>query len=960
MKLLSNIPDNIYKSLKEEINKFLIVESQESKSIDEAKKLVMQRLGYDRKQADEFIRIKLRNDFPILRDKNAAKFILGITRMFLDKQIQDARTISKLNATLTYVASEAHINEYDRNLNGISAQSLIRRFAKNMMMDLEKDKNDVNAMQFSGDSGYEIVKIDSFEQSSEYGKYTSWCVTHHENLFDSYSANGINQFYFCLKHGFENVMKKPTKGCPLDEYGLSMIAVCVDESGRLSTCTCRWNHDQNGNDNIMNSKQLSQVIGMNFYDVFKPNTLIKDLLQSLKNGENPSVVFDEVSNFGNNLLKIKVRNLYNFLTPDKEILYPDLWFNDLEQFNNGFCKVEKNGLYNIINTNGEFLWNSPLNEWLDDIEYIESCGMFMVFKYDTVFNEEDEGETEEEVKKYNFINSSGNLTWDKPFEKWFDDYDWSFFRNINNFNVGGGFMRVQQNNKWNVVDSNGNLIFNNWFFLQCSCPKNGFIKADLGHSSHRYDINLRTKIGLYADTKKMNTIIVNGEPLDYTFICKIYNGDIKFNLYKKDTQELVFPDTWFDDELYFWDDHNNNFISNVFIGWKVAYNLNINGDLYDPDTKSLIGKIPTYMNCKNNQIPLTNETLSKSYKNIISETMRKKLLEYAGNYDPINDIAEDTINRIKQYLLQMVIQKKHSMYLANPKDAALFTYINMMNTRRFNGLPIDIINAIRYNIAMEMEIFGQPLLIHIDCFDTSKLGNFNSMQFDLVKNIIENPASCGRTRSGQNIINLLFTFEFHPWSNKIFVEDSHIISSLGHEMLHAIQNDRNWAKPNQELEIAYRALTNVNNDLAGIIGYLSYLAIPYETSANIHEIGLDIKKNAQEIMEDDEFLYGDGFSDDYIIEQFKNTRIYQNIKYNYDILMMLTKKMPIERILISVAVAYIDDENFNLENFIRSFTTLVPKMIRRANKCWYIHSMKWLKIIKQRWQENAGYDEDYE
>ena len=58
-------------------------------------------------------------------------------------------------------------------------------------------------MNFEGKSQYNIVRIDSFEQAQQYGQYTSWCVTHDENMFNSYTNNGIGQFYFCLRHGFE-------------------------------------------------------------------------------------------------------------------------------------------------------------------------------------------------------------------------------------------------------------------------------------------------------------------------------------------------------------------------------------------------------------------------------------------------------------------------------------------------------------------------------------------------------------------------------------------------------------------------------------------------------------------------------------------------------------------------------------------------------------------------------------
>ena len=317
MNIKNSISESRLRSIiRESINNLILTESQESKSISAAKKLVMQRLGYDEQQADEFVRVKLRQDLPSLRTPQGGKFIEGVTRMFCDGELRDASAIGNLNTTLKYVASDAHINEYDRNLNGMSAQDLIDRFASNVEMDLENDRNEVGSMEFNGKSEYDIVRIDSFEQASEYSKYTSWCVTHYENMFNSYTNEGFNQFYFCLKNGFEQVPQDEGENCPLDEYGLSMIAVCVNENGGLNTCTCRWNHDNGGNDNIMNTKQISEVIGMNFYDIFKPNNkwneMVENALQRLSNGEDPEDVFDSYYNESNGFMWVCLGNRENF------------------------------------------------------------------------------------------------------------------------------------------------------------------------------------------------------------------------------------------------------------------------------------------------------------------------------------------------------------------------------------------------------------------------------------------------------------------------------------------------------------------------------------------------------------------------------------------------------------------------------------------------------------------------
>ena len=435
------ISETIHKHLRN-----ILTESQESKSIDAAKKLYMQRTKCSREEADEFVRITLRNDLPILRKPNAAKFILGVTRMFLDRQIRDARTISQLNTTLEYVSSDAHINEYDRNLNGMSAQDLIQRFAKAVSDDFEKNKSEIDAMNFEGKSQYNIVRIDSFEQAQQYGQYTSWCVTHYENMFNSYTNNGIGQFYFCLRNGFENEEAVKGENCPLDNYGLSMIAVSVDENGRLNTCTCRWNHDNGGNDSIMDPKQISEVIGMNFYQTFKPNNKWKDLLDNcmrrLANGEDPNDVFNNVSGFHNGFAAVELNEKWNFINTRGELLC-NKWFDYCSDFNNGFAVVELNGKWNFINTHGELL----CNEWFNN------CGVFSdgfaVVRLDD---------------KWNFINTHGELLCNK----WFDYC----------FNFNDGFALVKLNDKWNFINTRGELLCNEWF-NNCGVFSDGFAVVKL-------------------------------------------------------------------------------------------------------------------------------------------------------------------------------------------------------------------------------------------------------------------------------------------------------------------------------------------------------------------------------------------------------------------------------------------------------------------------------------------------
>ena len=443
------ISETIHKHLRN-----ILTESQESKSIDAAKKLYMERTGCSREEADEFVRITLRNDLPILRKPNAAKFILGVTRMFLDRQITDQRTISQLNTTLEYVSSDAHINEYDRNLNDMSAQDLIQRFAKAVSDDFEKNKSDINSMNFEGKSQYDIVRIDSFEQAQQYGQYTSWCVTHNEDMFNSYTNNGIGQFYFCLRHGFENEKAVKGENCPLDNYGLSMIAVSVDENGRLNTCTCRWNHANGGNDSIMDPKQISEVIGMNFYQTFKPNNKWRDLLDNcmrrLANGEDPYDVFDNVSDFNDGFARVELTGKWNFINTRRELLCNE-WFDFCGAFSDGFAEVSLNDKCNLINTRGELL----CNEWFN------YCDIFYNGFARVVLN-----------GKWNFINTRGELLCNE----WFDRCA----------NFGDGFAVVRLNGKYNFINTRGELLCNEWFDY-CDNFDDGFAEVELNDRVFRID-----------------------------------------------------------------------------------------------------------------------------------------------------------------------------------------------------------------------------------------------------------------------------------------------------------------------------------------------------------------------------------------------------------------------------------------------------------------------------------------
>lgn len=248
----------------------LILEGVESKNMALAKHYLYDNKGMDEANAMKFIGA-IKHDIPNSR-LGKCKFILAIVRMAVNGEFGDANTINMINRCLYYAASEAHIEEYDNNLNGMSASEFIDRFRTIGDTDLSNDKEELSKLDYSNSSNYDIVRIDSFDDAESYGEYVDWCITYDYEAFSNYTNNGENAFYFCLRKDYEEIDCTKGKNCPLDDYGLSMIAVSVRPDGSPNTITCRWNHDNGGNDSVMTPKELSYIIGRNFYEVFKPLT----------------------------------------------------------------------------------------------------------------------------------------------------------------------------------------------------------------------------------------------------------------------------------------------------------------------------------------------------------------------------------------------------------------------------------------------------------------------------------------------------------------------------------------------------------------------------------------------------------------------------------------------------------------------------------------------------------------
>ena len=437
---------------------YLITENAKNNNMKSARRYLEEKLGWDNEQIMDFFGM-MQHDIPNVRMNNC-KYFLGVTRMIMEKQLTNGESIMKLNSILKYINNDESLNSsFDRNLNGLTFEKLSEQTTEGMEQAYKSERERFSSTDFGErNTSYNIVKINDFEEASEYSKFTSWCVTHDDEAFDSYTNNGICVFYFCLKDGFESIPEKIGENCPLDEYGLSMLAVCVDENGECNSITCRWNDNNGGNGNIMSTEELSRLLGVNFYEVFKPSTVFKEKLEkALSLAEKGDFSgFDNIDNFDKNgLAKVELNNKWNFIDTNGNLLSKQ-WFDYISYFENGFAKVMLNNKYNFIDVNCNLL----SKQWFYIVYDFNEYGISKV----------------KLNNKCNFIDTNGNLL----SQQWFD--------NVYNFNEYG-ISIVVLNKKCNLIDTNGNLLSQQWFDNIFSFNKNGIAQVELNRKWNLIDKN---------------------------------------------------------------------------------------------------------------------------------------------------------------------------------------------------------------------------------------------------------------------------------------------------------------------------------------------------------------------------------------------------------------------------------------------------------------------------------------
>lgn len=262
-------------------------------------------------------------------------------------------------------------NELYDEVNGY-----ISKFTSNKMRNMHK----VNAKQRPGVyigtyNDYDVFRIDSFTHASKYSGYCSWCITKQEYTFKDYT-NRNQQFYFLLKKGYENILEVKGENSPDDEYGLSMLAVCIANEISITT---RWNMSHDKPSKLKNSYyELSTILKVdNIRDILSPYSLEQEIKEKnaifsiiqlkLDIGIDYKSVFKVIYEPVNGFAIVSYDKLENFINvKENKLVSPKLWFTiayDFKPINNSYYAVVCNGTGTIvINENGNVITDKTYKE----------------------------------------------------------------------------------------------------------------------------------------------------------------------------------------------------------------------------------------------------------------------------------------------------------------------------------------------------------------------------------------------------------------------------------------------------------------------------------------------------------------------------------------------------------------------------------------------------------------------
>ncbi len=225
------------------------------------------------------------------------KYLKGIARMmveYCDGNPSKAKqflldNVDVIDYYLTWVKAnrEKEGNQLDDEfVNKLTIEELNTRVNKMQDAQDKKSQDELSQMEFEN-SNYTLVPIDSYEQLHKlYGgnktgdgtdtdghyagnKGTSWCHTNSEGTYDDWVNDGKNKFFVLQRNDWQDIKFDSDTNFEQDgkdEYGTSLIAILVSNTGKLKNATLRGNHlgiSGSADHQYETYAELSKIAGFN-------------------------------------------------------------------------------------------------------------------------------------------------------------------------------------------------------------------------------------------------------------------------------------------------------------------------------------------------------------------------------------------------------------------------------------------------------------------------------------------------------------------------------------------------------------------------------------------------------------------------------------------------------------------------------------------------------------------------
>lgn len=140
-----------------------------------------------------------------------------------------------------------------------------------------KNYSDKISKDYTYDIMYNQQDCKKYNQATSPG---AWCITYGKQHYDAYTKRNKSHFIIFKKNGYESIPRKMGHGFPLDEYGVSLLAVQQSNiDGKFICCTTRWNHGGHGGaskidnaDNAVSYEKLKKITGLDdskFSEIFQ-------------------------------------------------------------------------------------------------------------------------------------------------------------------------------------------------------------------------------------------------------------------------------------------------------------------------------------------------------------------------------------------------------------------------------------------------------------------------------------------------------------------------------------------------------------------------------------------------------------------------------------------------------------------------------------------------------------------